>query len=94
MFFSIVGFIIVLLVRKEDKYAMHYGKQGLILFFAWIVAWIASFIFAFVPVFGWLLSLLMWIGLLILWVMGIIYAFSGEEKYLPVIGKFADVIKL
>jgi len=39
-FLTIIGFIIVLLAKRDSKYAMHYGKQGLVLGIAWIVIWI------------------------------------------------------
>jgi len=73
---------------------MHYAKQGLVLFIAYIVAWVANIILAFIPYLGWLLIWLIWVVLLVLWIIGIIYAFSGEEKDIPVIGNFAKMIKL
>jgi uncharacterized membrane protein len=90
VFLTVIGFIIVLATKKDDKYAMHYGKQGLILFFAWIVIWI----FAMIPLIGWILMPLLWIAWLILWIIGIVYSFSGEMKNIPLIGQFADKIKI
>lgn len=94
VFLTVIGFIIVLLTKKEDKYAMYYAKQGLILFIVWIIAWIAMIILAFIPFLGWLIDILLWIALLILWIIGIVYSLSGTEKPIPVIGHFADMIKL
>lgn len=94
VFLSVVGFVIVLLAKKDDKYAMHYGKQGLMLFFAYIAAYIIALIFAFVPVIGRALSTIVWILLLVLWIIGIVYSLSGKEKQIPLIGQYADMIKL
>lgn len=87
---TVIGFIIIYATKKNDKYAMHYGKQGLILFFASIVAWA----FAMVPVIGWILGWAVWVAWVVLWVIGIIYSFSGEMKEIPVIGQFANKINL
>lgn len=94
VFLTLIGFIIVYAAKKEDKYAMHYGKQGLILFFAWLILFIVGLVLAFIPFIGWLIATLLWIGLLILWVIGLIYSLSGEQKDIPVIGSFAKMIKL
>jgi len=37
---------------------------------------------------GWILNVL----LLVLWIIGVIYSLSGEEKEIPVIGVFAKKI--
>ena len=41
---TVIGYIIVMVARKEDKYAMYYAKQGLILFIAWVIVAIARWI--------------------------------------------------
>jgi uncharacterized membrane protein len=85
-FLSIVGFIIALVAKKDDKYVMFYAKQSLVIFIAWIIAAILSFI----PVIGWVLQVLVWI----LWLISWIYALSGEEKDIPVIGDLAQKLKI
>lgn len=85
-FLSILGFIIALLVKKDDEYVMFYAKQSLVVFIAWIIAAIVSFI----PIIGWLISLFV----LVLWIFSWIYALSGEMKETPVIGHYARKINL
>mgnify|MGYP001202021315 CR=1 FL=1 len=41
-FFTIVGFIVALILWKNDKYVMHYAKHGLILFIAQVVIVVLS----------------------------------------------------
>lgn len=94
VFLTVIGFIIALAAKRNDKYVMYYGKQGLVLFIAWIIAWIIAMIFAFIPVLGWIIMAAVYLGIVVLWIMGMIYALSGEMKPIPVIGKFADLIKL
>jgi len=90
MFFCGVGFLFVLAFKKEDNYAMHYGKQGLVMFAAFVIWAIASFILVFIPIIGWFLSILAWVVLGILWLIGVIYSLSGEKKVIPLIGKYAE----
>ena len=90
VFLTLIGFILVLLLRKEDKYAMHYGKIGLVLF----IGWVAVSIVGIVPVVGWLISVVGGILMLIAWIVGIVYAFSGEMKRIPVVSDIADKINL
>jgi uncharacterized membrane protein len=97
VFLGIIGFVIVLLTKKENKYAMYYAKQGLVLTIAWVIVCIIGSILSFI--FGITIVLLLivpfiwgllWICMLILWVIGWINALSGKEKPIPLIGQFAE----
>jgi uncharacterized membrane protein len=44
----------------------------------------------FIPFLGWAIAILLWIGLVILWVLGLVAAINGEEKPIPVIGPMAQ----
>jgi len=78
--------VIVLAVKKNDRYVRFHASQGALLFVVSFLWWI--------PVLGWLLGL----AVLIASVVGIIKALQGEEWALPVgaeiAAKFGDgVIK-
>jgi len=88
---SIIGFLIVLLAKKDNKFAMYHAKQSLVLFIVYIIGWI---ILAFIPIIGWALLPVWWILMLIMTILGIINSFSGKEKPLPIIGKYAKKIKI
>lgn len=94
VFLSIIGFIIALVAKKDNKYVMFYAKQSLILFIAFVLFGIASAILGIIPVIGWLISGAIYLLLVIAWIMGWVYALSGEEKQIPVIGQYAEKIKL
>jgi len=99
---SIIGFLIVLLAKKDDKFAMYHAKQSLVLFVAsiigWIVVAIVSAILVFIPVLGTilasLLSLALSIAVLYLWIVGIINAATMKQKPLPYIGGYAEKLKI
>jgi len=89
VFLTVIGFIIALATKKDDDYVMFYAKQGLVLFIAWIIVWAVSFIFLFIPFLGWLIMAVLYLGIVLLWVIGMIYSVSGEKKEIPLIGNFA-----
>jgi len=83
---TIIGWIIALVINnnEKDELASFYIRQMLGLM---IVA-LASVVVDFVPFIGDLLSMLLSIGVLILWVISLIGAASGEEKPLPIVGEY------
>ena len=85
---SIIGFVLVYLLKKDDKFAMYHAKQSLVLFlFAVIIAVVGSI----VPVLGWFIILPLGnVLVLVLAVMGIINALQGKMAPLWLIGKYAD----
>jgi uncharacterized membrane protein len=86
----VVFFIPLLTEAKDDPFVKYHVKQGLVLF----IAWIASGFISMVPFIGWMLAPLLSLAMLALMVVGIIGAAKGEQKPLPVIGKYADSFKI
>lgn len=87
---GIVGFVLVFLVRRKDKFAMYHAKQSLMLFVAAVIISLVGI----VPILGWFAYIIGMIWLIIAWLMGLINALSGNEKPLPITGKYAASIKL
>jgi uncharacterized membrane protein len=86
VFLPLIGFLIVLAVRRKDSYAMHHAKQGLMLF---TLLFITAVLFL-IPIVGWfIIGPIGIIMFLVLWVKGIARAVSGSVEPLPIIGKFA-----
>ncbi len=94
IFLTIVGFLIALLTKKDNKYVMHYAKQGLVLFIAYIAVGIVIMIIGWIPIIGWLITGALWIFMLVLWIIGMIYSLSGEEKDIPIIGELEKKINI
>ncbi len=84
--------IIPILLQKDNPYTKFHIKQGLVLLIASIVWSIVSFFFGFIPIVGLIISLLGWIFLMILSIIGIINAIQGKEAELPLIGKYGEKI--
>lgn len=87
--------LVPILAAPNSKFARFHSNQGLILIIASvgysIVASILSFILAFIPVIGWIISALVWLvscAFVVLVILGIVNAAGGKAKELPLIGKF------
>ena len=86
--------LIPLLVNKDNEYSKFHVKQGIVLLICWIISSVASIILAFIPIIGWLISAAIWIFLFVIMIMGIIKALIGKTELLPMIGKYAEKIKI
>lgn len=82
-FLTIIGFIIAYSIRRDNKYVMHYAKEGLVIFIAAVAINILSMI-PFFHLFTWILHVL----LLVIWVMSWLAALSGEIKNTWLISEF------
>ena len=89
-FLSIVGFIIAIIAKKNDKYVMYYAKQSLIVFIAFIVSEIVHI----VPVVGKIASGILYVITIVLWIFSWVYALSGKTKETPIIGQYGETINL
>jgi uncharacterized membrane protein len=78
-----------LIRMRDDKYAYFHARQGLVLFFLEIIAFIFSFPH---------LSQLFWTAIIIgcigAAVAGIIFAIQGKMHRIPVIGDIADRLRM
>ena len=75
--------VVMLIIKKDSQFVKFHAAQGLILF-------IASIIFWFIPVLGWILNLV----IVILIIVGFLKALSGEQWEIPVVGMLAKKISL
>jgi uncharacterized membrane protein len=85
--------LIPLLVQKDNEYSKFHAKQGIVLLIAHIAASFLLILQA-IPYLGWIIVTAAWLFLLILTIMGIVNALTGKTEPLPVIGNFAEKIKI
>jgi uncharacterized membrane protein len=98
-YMTLIGWIIALVMNGEKKGeeksfgAFHLRQMlGLIIFGfgSGIVYAVLAMILIFIPVVGWIVLVLVQLGLfgglLALWIMGVIAASNGEKKQIPIIG--------
>lgn len=87
----LIFFLPLLTDAKDDQFVKYHVKQGLIFFISAVVVWIFG---TFIPIIGWILIWPLNILLFLIWIFGILHAVKGEEKPLPLIGKFAEKFNL
>src|SRR5246127_3251670 len=96
--FHLVGGIIFYFIETKDLFVRHWAVQAIFFGGAWIGAFLAisilSAVLAHLPgiglIFGLLFGLLyfvVWLGGIILWVIGIVQAFMGQKWEYPVISR-------
>jgi uncharacterized membrane protein len=95
-------FLIPLIAARDKKYAMYHTEQALVLLIAWVVIYIAFTIVSIIISkistalscgLG-IVSILIWVGYLVLWIMGLINAAQGKIKELPIIGAYGAKLNL
>ena len=89
--FAIIAYLgilclVPLLLKKENKFALFHGKQGLVIF----IGEIALGIISIVPILGWILSLLGIVVFGLLSLLGIMQALMGNYYRMPVVADLAD----
>ncbi|MDR1332528.1 MAG: hypothetical protein LBK07_10555 [Tannerella sp.] len=85
-------FLIPLFAAKESPFARFHANQGCILFILDIVVYIVALIITMLVPFLWFIGSLLYLGLFVLMILGIVNAAKGEKKELPLVGNF-QIIK-
>lgn len=88
-YLGILVLIPLLTDAKSDPFVKFHIKQGLVLLITSIIVQIGWVIY-WIPIIGQIIAGLVYLGIFILWLMGIINAASGKEEKLPVIGQYGD----
>lgn len=91
-YITIIGLVIALVMNQEKKnsFAQFHIRQSLGIMLTGLVTSMISWI----PFLGWILAPIVFIGLLVLWISGLMNAVSGREKTVPILGdKYAEWFK-
>lgn len=84
---GVITGIIFYVLEKENKFVRFHAMQSIIFCGAWIVL---NVVLMIIPVLGWILAALINVAGVILWLIVLLKAFSGEQYKLPVIGDLAE----
>ena len=95
-------FLVPLLAARDKKFAMFHTEQALVLLIAYIVIYIGFIILTVIlravstalSCGISILSILIWVGFLVFWIMGLINAVQGKLKELPFIGAYGAKLNL
>ena len=81
----IIFFLPLLTEAKNDPFVKFHVKQGLVVFLLACVVQVIGFVIFF----GGMLISVLYLGVLVLAIIGIMNAANGEQKELPIVGQFA-----
>ena len=84
-------FLVPYFAAKESPFAQFHANQGCVLCIVEIATMILIRVFAYIPIIGWLIAILLYllsIVFVVFAILGIINAAKGEVKELPIIGKY------
>lgn len=73
--------LIMLLIKKDSPFVQFHAKQGFVL-------WVASIVFWFIPVIGWVLNFIV----LVFVIVGFVQALNGANWKAPLISELAEKI--
>ncbi len=88
-FIPAIIFLVVAPYNTNPKVKFH-AWQSIFLAGVCICLWAADIVLAFIPIIGWLIMLLLGVGVFVLWLICIIQAFQGKKFVIPVIGPLAE----
>lgn len=89
-YLGILVLIPLLTNAKNEAFVKFHVKQGLVLL---IFEVIVSIVWA-IPFLGWIVGAIGWVIGVILFIIGLINAIGGQEKELPIIGKYGAKINI
>jgi uncharacterized membrane protein len=90
--FGLISGIIFLVIEKKDAFVRFWAMQATIFGGACFAFWILLMILVKIPVLGVIIalaSLLVYLGIFVVWLLMVIKAFTGKEWEMPIIGKIA-----
>jgi len=86
---SIIGFVIAIIARRDDRYVMYYAKHSLVIFIIGAVGGALGSILSWIPIIGPIINFGIFLVVFISWIMSWIYALSGKQKIIPIITEWA-----
>ncbi|MFH1939370.1 MAG: DUF4870 domain-containing protein [bacterium] len=93
-FLSIIGFVIALIVKRDDKYVMYYAKQSLVIFILALIAGSLTAMVGWIPIIGWIVSIGLNVLIFIVWILSWVNALSGKQKEIPIVSYWAKKVDL
>ena len=98
-FFAYWGllFLLPLLGKKDNKFALFHGKQGMVLCIAIVAVLIVFTILSLIPYVGVLFMIVEWLAVIVLGVfaiIGMINAITGKYWKMPILGDMAEKINI
>ena len=87
-YITLLGFIAAIVIHSSKKTALgaYHLRQTLGLFLTIMAFCVGQFILLIIPILGWIAVPVIWLGLFVMLIMGLVSAIKGEMKPLPFLG--------
>jgi len=79
--------IVFLIIEKENQFVRFHAIQSIIVFGALTVV---NIILTFIPIIGWIVSVIIGIIAFILWILLMVRAYQGKRYKVPIAGNMAE----
>ena len=89
---SIVGAILVLVLKPTYRYSKYWAYLSLSFFIIGIIVGVVNAILALIPIVGWVISILISLVVVILWIIGIVKVFQITWWKPPIVYDIAKII--
>ncbi|MDR1282627.1 MAG: hypothetical protein LBK99_17665 [Opitutaceae bacterium] len=94
-YLTLIGFIVAIILHgnKKTRLGAFHLRQVLILIIASIAVSFVLGIFLVIPLVNFIAifaGIIVYLGFFVIWILGLVAAINGQQKPLPVIGKYAD----
>ncbi|MEM0044144.1 MAG: DUF4870 domain-containing protein [Sulfolobales archaeon] len=89
---SIIGAVLALVLKPGYKYVRYWAYLSISFFILVVVIKVLTWILAFIPFIGWILSVLIGLALLIAWILGIVKSLNKEYWKPPIIYDIARML--
>lgn len=88
-YLTLIGFIVAIILHSSKKTSLgsFHLRQSLGLMITSIAMIMVGMLLAFIPFVGWLTDLALWVGIMVLWFLGLLSAIKGELKPVPLLGE-------
>ena len=93
--YFLVGIIWWLLDEKvkNNSFVKFHVKQAIVILGISILVSVIGAVLMWIPVIGWFAWLVLRLGVLVIWVMGLLKAIQGKNEKVPLAGQFVDSLK-
>jgi uncharacterized membrane protein len=100
-YITLIGWIVAIIMHNNEQnkseFAIFHIRQSLGLMLSWICIPLIGMFVSFIPFVGWffgIVSVIVYVGVFVLWVLGIIAAINNERKDVPFLGQiFQKLLK-
>jgi uncharacterized membrane protein len=89
---NIVGAIIGLVLRPGSKYVRYWSYLSIAFFILLIITWVITFIIGFIPFIGFIINILIYLGIVIAYIIGLIKVLTIQWWKPPIIYNIAQIL--